>query len=84
MLNGLFWKEIHQELLKNTNKFWLKKTAFYHFTIEFSNRKSIATKSKHFFVFFSPNIFQKSKSLRLEQPTQKAIFLVEQKDWLEF
>ena len=70
-------------LLKNTNKFWLK-PAFYHFTIEFSTQETITTKTKHF-VFFK--IFvkkQKLKLLKLQHPTEKAIFLVEQKDWLEF
>jgi len=71
------------QLLKNTNKFWLK-PAFYHFTIEFSTQETITTKTKHF-VFFK--IFvkkQKLKLLKLQHPTEKAIFLVEQKDWLEF
>ena len=60
ILNGLFRKRFtHTHLLKNTNKFWLMITAFYHFTTEFSTRETITTKTKHFVFFWK---FFQSKS----------------------
>ena len=67
ILNGLFCKrDSHSHLLKNTNKFWLMIPAFYHFTIEFTTRETITTKTKHF-VFFG--IFVKAKVEIIEAAT---------------
>jgi hypothetical protein len=70
-------------LLKNTNKFWLK-PAFYHFTIEFLPEKQSPPKPSILCVFFLIVKKEKLKLSNLQHPTEKAIFLVEQKDWLEF
>jgi len=56
------------------------KPAFSYSTIEFSTQETITTKTKHFVFFLDFLSKQNLKLSKLQHRTQKAIFLLEQKD----